>query len=145
MVPLNSSIFRTTPRYKDDDKVSRVRFYRFGTFVCLISVFMVVMHSFYVLSSLCASSLAAVLFRRANESTVALTAPSSPPSDRQAIDASFQSYSIEFNYMLDYAGNNSFVSLLDLGPGFLTHCTGIRIHSPRRYFKILQTFQGFIL
>lgn len=43
--------------------------------------------------------------------TVSLQIPSSPPPWRQVIDARYQSYSIEFNYMLDYAGNQSFVAL----------------------------------
>ncbi|KAH8650916.1 hypothetical protein BGZ60DRAFT_508900 [Tricladium varicosporioides] len=36
-----------------------------------------------------------------------LTVPSSPPAGKQIVDGNYQSYSIEFSYMLDYAGNLS--------------------------------------
>jgi hypothetical protein len=36
-----------------------------------------------------------------------LSIPSLPPAGKQIVDANFQSYSIEFSYMLDYAGNLS--------------------------------------
>jgi hypothetical protein len=36
-----------------------------------------------------------------------LSVPSLPPAGKQIVDANFQSYSIEFSYMLDYAGNLS--------------------------------------
>ena len=39
--------------------------------------------------------------------TITLDVPSAPPAGRQVIDAAFQSYSIEFSYMQDYAGNNT--------------------------------------
>lgn len=39
--------------------------------------------------------------------TITLDIPSSAPPGRQIIDAAFQSYSIEFSYMQDYAGNNT--------------------------------------
>lgn len=39
--------------------------------------------------------------------TRTLDIPSTAPAGRQVIDANYQSYSIEFNYMLDFAGNNS--------------------------------------
>ncbi|KAK6077438.1 glycoside hydrolase family 79 protein [Seiridium cupressi] len=39
--------------------------------------------------------------------TRTLNIPSSAPSGKQIVDANYQSYSIEFNYMLDFAGNNS--------------------------------------
>lgn len=34
-----------------------------------------------------------------------LQVPNSAPEGRQIVDSSFQSYSIEFSYMLDFAGN----------------------------------------
>jgi hypothetical protein len=39
--------------------------------------------------------------------TITLDVPSSPPEGRQIVDAAFQSYSIEFSYMQDYAGNET--------------------------------------
>ncbi|KAJ5960282.1 family 79 glycoside hydrolase [Penicillium vulpinum] len=36
-----------------------------------------------------------------------LKVPSSPPAGRQIVDANYQSYSIEFSYMHDYAGNDT--------------------------------------
>ncbi|KAI3400110.1 hypothetical protein diail_4340 [Diaporthe ilicicola] len=38
---------------------------------------------------------------------VSLIVPDSAPKGRQVVDANFQSYSIEFAYMLDFAGNTS--------------------------------------
>jgi len=40
---------------------------------------------------------------------VSIALPSSAPAGRQVIDAAFQGYSIEFSYMVDYAGNLSCV------------------------------------
>ncbi|KAF4534706.1 Glycoside hydrolase family 79 [Lasiodiplodia theobromae] len=57
--------------------------------------------------SLVLSVSAAVLPRQTEDEVIVLEAPSAPPDDHNVVDASFQSYSIEFNYMLDYAGNNS--------------------------------------
>lgn len=37
-----------------------------------------------------------------------LSVPPLPPTGKQIVDGNFQSYSIEFSYMLDYAGNVSF-------------------------------------
>ncbi|KAF2477211.1 uncharacterized protein BDR25DRAFT_321643 [Lindgomyces ingoldianus] len=39
--------------------------------------------------------------------TVSLRIPSEPPAGHLIIDANYQSYSIEFSYMADYAGNKS--------------------------------------
>lgn len=39
--------------------------------------------------------------------TIRLSVPTFPQRGRQVVDANFQSYSIEFSYMLDYAGNDS--------------------------------------
>ncbi|KAJ7835861.1 hypothetical protein B0H13DRAFT_2240055 [Mycena leptocephala] len=36
-----------------------------------------------------------------------LDAPEHPPAGQQVVDANYQSYSIEFSYMQDYAGNNT--------------------------------------
>jgi hypothetical protein len=33
--------------------------------------------------------------------------PEHPPAGQQVVDANYQSYSIEFSYMQDYAGNNT--------------------------------------
>lgn len=41
---------------------------------------------------------------------IGLQVPDSPAEGRQVVDAAFQSYSIEFSYMADYAGNFSYVS-----------------------------------
>lgn len=50
--------------------------------------------------------LASGLQRRQEEAeSVQLQVPSSAPEGRQIVDSSFQSYSIEFSYMLDFAGN----------------------------------------
>lgn len=58
------------------------------------------------LSPLAFGALAGDLQRR-QEGTenVQLEVPNSAPEGRQIVDASFQSYSIEFSYMLDFAGN----------------------------------------
>lgn len=37
-----------------------------------------------------------------------LTVPSSPQTGRQVVDANYQSYSVEFSYMQDFAGNDSY-------------------------------------
>ena len=41
---------------------------------------------------------------------IELQIPDSPAEGSQVVDAAFQSYSIEYSYMLDYAGNFSYVS-----------------------------------
>ena len=41
---------------------------------------------------------------------IGLQIPDLPAEGRQVVDAAFQSYSIEFSYMADYAGNFSYVS-----------------------------------
>ncbi|KAI9684330.1 MAG: hypothetical protein M1820_010889 [Bogoriella megaspora] len=46
--------------------------------------------------------------RRIINETIQLNVPSSPTAGRQVVDAAFQSYSIEFSYMADYAGNDSY-------------------------------------
>lgn len=43
--------------------------------------------------------------RQDETENVELDIPSSAPEGRQIVDANFQSYSIEFSYMLDFAGN----------------------------------------
>lgn len=48
-----------------------------------------------------------VLSRTVVNQTVTLSIPQSPSPGRQIIDENFQSYSIEFSYMQDYAGNTS--------------------------------------
>ncbi|KAG6359218.1 hypothetical protein INS49_012739 [Diaporthe citri] len=45
--------------------------------------------------------------RQEGSENVQLKVPNSAPEGRQIVDASFQSYSIEFSYMLDFAGNAS--------------------------------------
>ncbi|KAL9110758.1 MAG: hypothetical protein Q9227_004750 [Pyrenula ochraceoflavens] len=42
---------------------------------------------------------ALALVSRANVTSIALSASNAPPEDQQVVDAAFQSYSIEFNYM----------------------------------------------
>lgn len=44
--------------------------------------------------------------------TLPIALPSSAPAGRQVINADFQGYSIEFSYMLDYAGNLSYLPIL---------------------------------
>ena len=44
-----------------------------------------------------------------NFTTISLDIPTSPSAGVQIVDSRYQSYSIEFSYMLDYAGNKSFV------------------------------------
>lgn len=41
---------------------------------------------------------------------VSLNVPDSAPEGRQVVDGGFQSYSIEFSYMLDFAGNTRLVA-----------------------------------
>lgn len=38
---------------------------------------------------------------------ITLNVPQLPPAGRQVIDGNYQSYSIEFSYMLDYSGSLS--------------------------------------
>lgn len=52
-------------------------------------------------------ALGELVHRSAAADNVTLEASSSPPDGQNVVDAAFQSYSIEFNYMLDYAGNES--------------------------------------
>ncbi|KAK2615776.1 hypothetical protein N8I77_002504 [Diaporthe amygdali] len=49
--------------------------------------------------------------RQENTRNVQLNVPDSAPKNHQIVDASFQSYSIEFSYMLDFAGNASHPNL----------------------------------
>jgi len=63
---------------------------------------------FLVVAGLVLSATAATL-PRDTAIDVVLQAPSAPPEGHNVVDASFQSYSIEFSYMLDYAGNKSYV------------------------------------
>lgn len=44
-------------------------------------------------------------WRQEETRNVQLEVPNTVPQGRQIVDASFQSYSIEFSYMLDFAGN----------------------------------------
>lgn len=44
--------------------------------------------------------------------TIPLSIPTAAAPGHQTIDGNFLSYSIEFSYMLDYAGNNSWGSPL---------------------------------
>lgn len=46
--------------------------------------------------------------------TLPIALPSTAPAGRQIINADFQGYSIEFSYMLDYAGNLSYLPTLPL-------------------------------
>lgn len=39
-----------------------------------------------------------------------LSIPQAPSRSRQTVEGNFQSYSIEFSYMLDYAGNDSYAA-----------------------------------
>lgn len=39
-----------------------------------------------------------------------LKVPSHAPAGKQIVSANYQSYSIEFSYMQDFAGNNSYVA-----------------------------------
>jgi hypothetical protein len=48
-----------------------------------------------------------ILRRAVVNQTRSLAVPQSPPPGKLVVDGNFQSYSIEFSYMLDYAGNNS--------------------------------------
>lgn len=51
-------------------------------------------------------ALASGLYRRQDDTeNVQLEVPNSAPEGRQIVDANFQSYSIEFSYTLDFAGN----------------------------------------
>lgn len=40
--------------------------------------------------------------------TIRLAPPAAPASGRQVVDAAYQSFSIEFSYMVDYGGNNTY-------------------------------------
>ena len=48
--------------------------------------------------------------RQSVNKTIALNVPDSPTAGRQVIDGAFQSYSIEFSCMADYAGNDSYAN-----------------------------------
>ncbi|KAG8168393.1 hypothetical protein KVR01_001142 [Diaporthe batatas] len=63
---------------------------------------------FITLVSQVFGALTSNLHRRQEETrNIQLQVPESVPEGRQIVDASFQSYSIEFSYMLDFAGNAS--------------------------------------
>lgn len=47
--------------------------------------------------------------RQKETRNVQLDVPDTVPKGRQIVDARFQSYSIEFSYMLDFAGNARYV------------------------------------
>ena len=85
------------------------------------------MRSLYYSCFLFVSALTASLPRRSNDTTIVIEAPLTAPASRQVVDSVFQSYSIEFNYMLDYAGNNSSVLLATSTIAPLTHRLGIRM------------------
>lgn len=42
-----------------------------------------------------------------SRTTRSVDIPCRAPPDKQIVDANYQSYSIEFSYMLDFAGNNT--------------------------------------
>lgn len=65
------------------------------------------MASRLIIASLLLSASSFVLPRAADDETVTLKALKKAPNGHNVVDASFQSYSIEFNYMLDFVGNNS--------------------------------------
>jgi hypothetical protein len=48
-------------------------------------------------------------WRQEETRNVQLEVPNTVPEGRQIVDAGFQSYSIEFSYMLDFAGNARYV------------------------------------
>ncbi|KAH8801732.1 hypothetical protein F5884DRAFT_889825 [Xylogone sp. PMI_703] len=48
-----------------------------------------------------------ISIHRAFSNVRTLQVPNSPPQGHQIVDGNFQSYSIEFSYMLDFAGNHS--------------------------------------
>lgn len=56
---------------------------------------------------LCVLFLAVLAHAMVVKETISLSIPASPQHGRQVVDANFQSYSIEFSFMLDYAGNDS--------------------------------------
>jgi hypothetical protein len=39
---------------------------------------------------------------------ITLSAPAAPAPGRQVVDAAYQSFSIEFSYMADYGGNDTY-------------------------------------
>lgn len=50
--------------------------------------------------------------------TIILTPPANPARGRQIVDGAYQSFSIEFSYMADYGGNNTY-----RGPGSNCFCS----------------------
>jgi len=65
------------------------------------------MLGFCTLAQAVGLSIAAVVARSPASREVSLSVPSRPPAGRQVVDANYQSYSIEFSYMQDFAGNNT--------------------------------------
>jgi hypothetical protein len=58
--------------------------------------------------------------RQLVNATVELDVPNVPTEGRQVVDAVFQSYSIEFSYMADYAGNFTYGFVATVLSTFLT-------------------------
>jgi hypothetical protein len=44
---------------------------------------------------------------------ITLSPPSAPASHRQVVDAAYNSFSVEFSYMADFGGNDTYVLVLD--------------------------------
>jgi hypothetical protein len=49
-----------------------------------------------------------VLFKPNITNTMRLSPPATPSPGRQVVDAAYQSFSIEFSYMADYGGNDTY-------------------------------------
>lgn len=60
-------------------------------------------------ASLVPLAASAVSFKPNVTNTIRLEPPATPAMGRQVVDAAYQSFSIEFSYMADYGGNNTFV------------------------------------
>lgn len=60
-------------------------------------------------ASLVAVAVSAASFKPNITTTIPLSVPAAPAPGKQVVDAAYQSFSIEFSYMADYAGNDTYV------------------------------------
>ena len=84
-----------------------------------------------------------VPFRPNITNTIKLSPPTTPSHGRQVVDAAYQSFSIEFSYMADYGGNDTYAPLVNpIVRLFII--SGIQISSLGKWFRTCMISQGNI-
>ena len=75
---------------------------------------------------------------------ITLSVPATPAPGRNVVDAAYQSFSIEFSYMADYGGNDTYASCQFYSAACLPAPLGTQICSPIKWSRTCMIFQGRI-